>query len=103
MARAAQAEEDSITKQADTKLKFQVSAKEVYLVMGSDKPAEVRVSIDGEAINLNRGEDVGENGIVTVEEFKLYRLVSFDEFNKSFELELTFDEGVQVNAFTFGG
>lgn len=92
---------ESITSEAEgTKLLYRFSAKEVYLVMGAESEKQVQVKVNGESQNL--GEDVNDNGSVSVQEYKLYKLVKADQFMQSALLELTFDKGIEANAFTFG-
>lgn len=96
-------EDKQITARKNSTLRFNISAKEVYLVMGADKPKKVRISIDGDKASKTNfaGDDV-ENGIVNVEEYKLYKLVKFDKFKENKIIELELPAGVQLNAFTFG-
>lgn len=92
-----------ITARGNSTLRFHVSAKEVYLVMGSNTPQNVMVQINGQPISMEgvAGSDVKQSK-VTVSEFKLYRLVDFREFRGDRILELTVPDGVELNAFTFG-
>ncbi|HXK52915.1 MAG TPA: redoxin domain-containing protein, partial [bacterium] len=93
------------------KLKYNFSAKEVYLVMGpssiksadAPKSYKVKVFLNGEAINVEEaGSSVNSDGIVIVDRHDLYKLVNLPEFASDQILELQFDSGVEVNAFTFG-
>lgn len=95
---------ESITSVAGSKLTIRVSAKEVFLVMGSEVPADVKVSIDGKDISDTKsaGKDV-KNSVVNVQTNQLYRLVKNSSFKESFLLELEIPQGVTLNAFTFGG
>ena len=95
--------ENSISESNDSTLKYNFSAKEVYLVMGSDTPTTVSVKVNGKIVSDVKiaGSDVGMNGIVSVKDSKLYRLVVSPDFING-ELELQFSKGVKVNAFTFG-
>ncbi|MBV7363951.1 redoxin domain-containing protein [Actinomycetaceae bacterium TAE3-ERU4] len=81
------------------KLTYRFSAKDVYLVMGSDSPAEVKVSVEG--IPQPGGKDV-HNGIVKVDSYRLYRLVSLPKLAKGLTVTIEFAKGVSANAFTFG-
>lgn len=92
--------EKVISQEDDAKLKLRFNGKDVYLVLGSDKPREVSITVDGELENL--GPDVNEDGLVEVDGFNLIHLVSGDKFLFDSELEITFEEGVEANAFTFG-
>lgn len=82
-------------------MSLRFNAKDVYLVMGADAAAIVTVKVNGQLQNL--GEDVNEQGEVMVNEDRLYKIVHSDEFLQDAVLELTFEKGVAVNAFTFGG
>lgn len=87
--------------QKGSKLRLNGSGKEVYLVMGAAKEnLKVKVLVNGE--NKNLGEDVNEEGYIEVGEYRLYKVVEFDEFTKEFILELEFDEAINIHAFTFG-
>ena len=87
----------------DSALRLNFNAKNVYLVMGSDSPLSVTVRLNGELLTpeLGSDEDVGENGIAIVSDFRLYRLVNLPVFSENQLLELTVPAGVQLNAFTF--
>ena len=84
-------------------LKYNFSAKEVYLVMGSDSPRRVLVKINGKIVDSsNKGDDVDNNGYINVTGSRLYKLINLNQFSMSQEAELEFDGGIKVNAFTFG-
>ncbi|CAN5452745.1 cytochrome c biogenesis protein DipZ [soil metagenome] len=91
-----------ITARGNSTLTFRTAAKEVYLVMGSDTMQKVGVTLDGKPISStdSAGEDVN-NSTVTVNDSKLYRLVTHPDFKES-TLTITVPDGVQLNAFTFG-
>ena len=92
--------EKSIAGSNDSTLSLNFSAKEVYLVMGAENGGTVQVRVDGEIANL--GEDVNENGVVELDEFRLYKLVLAEDFLQESRLDLLFSEGVEAHAFTFG-
>lgn len=82
-------------------LSYNFSAKEVYLVMRpkGTKPAKVSVTLDGKKQDL--GADV-QNGIVTVDADRLYKLIMLPTPGKHI-LKLRFEDGnAEVYAFTFG-
>ncbi len=83
-------------------LKYNFSAKNVYLVMRSKdgSPKKVKVYVDGKAVASNAGKDV-INGEVTVTDDRLYNLVNLKGVENR-ELLLKFESGVEVFAFTFG-
>lgn len=95
---------ESITSVNNSKLSIRVAAKEVFLVMGSENVANVKVSFDGRSISTTKsaGSDV-KDGQVAVQTNQLYRLVKNSKFDSDFLLELEIPDGVTLNAFTFGG
>jgi cytochrome c biogenesis protein CcdA/thiol-disulfide isomerase/thioredoxin len=84
-------------------LRISVSAKDVYLVGGSAAKQRIGVMVDGKPIDTTdwAGADVRGGG-VDVQQFKLYRIVSFGRFTSGKEVTLTVPDGVQLNVFTFG-
>lgn len=81
---------------------YRYNAQQVYLVADADAPAVVEVLQDGKPIGDAAGADVADDGTVTIQESKLYRLI---KNNKPGEhtLELRINAGkVRVYAFTFG-
>lgn len=93
----------TIVARGNSTLRFHVAAKEVYLVMGSMSPAMVGVQLNGQPISTEgaAGSDVKQS-LVTVSEFRLYRLVDYGKFRSDGTIELTVPDGVELNAFTFG-
>lgn len=87
-------------------LTYVFDAKEVYLVMGADAPAEVEVLLDGSPVpEQYRGEHVKETDgrtVVTVQDETLYRLIQGPSFTTAGELTLKVPAGVALYAFTFG-
>ena len=67
--------------------------------MGADKPTDVKVSVDG--VPQPGGKDV-HNGQVTVDGYRLYRLVSLPKVTDRSVVTIEFSKGVSANAFTFG-
>ncbi|MEK7673493.1 MAG: cytochrome c biogenesis protein DipZ [Patescibacteria group bacterium] len=94
-------EESAMTK-AGASLELNFTAKEVFLVMRSDKQASAKVYLDNKLVNNNTaGIDV-KNGEVMISEDKLYKLVKL-ESAENHVLKLEFlNEGAEVYAFTFG-
>lgn len=86
------AEEKTTSKADDAKLRFQFSAKDVYLVMASPQSALVQVSVNGES-----------QPDVEVSASNLYHIVGLDDPAFNATLDLTFPKGVEIYAFTFGG
>jgi cytochrome c biogenesis protein CcdA/thiol-disulfide isomerase/thioredoxin len=90
-------ENENVVSMSDTsKLTLKFNSKEVYLVMGSDTEQNVQVN------TIYKGQDVGSNGLVKVQNYGLYKLVKASEFQKDGTLEMTVPRGVKLNVFTFG-
>jgi cytochrome c biogenesis protein CcdA/thiol-disulfide isomerase/thioredoxin len=82
-------------------LYYNFNAKEVYLVMSpkSDQ-AMIKVYVDGKV--QYQGDDVNQDGIVTIDSDRLYKLVKLPDPGKHL-LRIEFlDDETQVYAFTFG-
>lgn len=92
--------EHAVSQSSASQLKLQFTAKDVYLVMGADQPTSVKVSVRGGT--ARPGADVDANGQTSVQEYKLYRLVTGSQLTEHGELELTVPTGVKLFAFTFG-
>lgn len=87
----------------DSKLIFNFSAKDVFLVMGSDTTSNVKVYLNGVLIEpSSQGADVNANAEILVNDYRLYRVVEAESFIKEGLLELIFPAGVEAHAFTFG-
>ena len=71
-------------------LVFGFESKNVFLVMRSEKEANVKIMLDGKEV-----------GTVAVQDDKLYDIVKLDTPGVHV-LYLQFDEGIEVYAFTFG-
>jgi cytochrome c biogenesis protein CcdA/thiol-disulfide isomerase/thioredoxin len=84
-------------------LRYRFSGKQVYLVMGSDTPAMVKVTVNGKPAiaAAAAGADVSADSTVTVSGSRLYRLIQSPMVRQGELLELTFPPSVSVNAFTF--
>lgn len=87
---------------AGSALELKFDAKEVFLVMRSDKKTSVRVLLDGKLVDQSvSGKDVKE-GQVIISDDRLYHLINLPK-NGVHILRLEFiDEGTQLYAFTFG-
>lgn len=86
-----------------SKLILNFNAKEVFLVMKPESnESKVKVYLNGSVVGLNKGADVDENGIVTLDKDRLYKLINLHNPGKN-ELMLEFLDGnTEVYAFTFG-
>lgn len=96
-------QDKKIIARGDSILRFNISAKEAYLVMGSTNLAKVSVQLNNQPISIEgaAGDDVKQSS-VSVGEYKLYRIVKYDSFKEGGILELRVPDGVELNAFTFG-
>lgn len=94
-------QDKQIIARGNSRLRFRVAAKDVYAVIGSTKQASIKVLLNNKLVTENAGVDV-KNGKVEVQEDKLYKLLSFPQFESSNTIELVVPDGVQINAFTFG-
>ncbi len=95
--------ENTESEENGAELSYKFSAKNVYLVMGSDSTTKVLVKINNKiSDNSNKGSDVDSDGYVTVSNERLYTLVNLPEFKRDVVLNLTFNKGVKLNTFTFG-
>lgn len=91
----------SVSKSA--KIRFLYGARAVYMVGSADTPIQLRITRDGgESLGSDRGTDVSEEGIVTVREDRLYKLIEDDGYGEHvIEIEIL-DPGLKVYTFTFG-
>ena len=90
------------TAEAGAKLELHFYAKDVYLVMTSDKAASVTVFLVSPNAT-SHSDDVDSKGQVRVQASRLYHLVGLDSLAEGTVI-LQFDSpGVRVYAFTFGG
>ena len=88
---------------AGAKLRYDATAKQVYLVMGGRVGGKVKILVNGKpaATQGLAGADVGADSTLTIDGARLYRLVKSDDLLKSVVIKLQFDSGVTTNAFTF--
>jgi cytochrome c biogenesis protein CcdA/thiol-disulfide isomerase/thioredoxin len=96
-------QQEKIIAKGNSRLRFKVNAKNVYVVGGSSVEQKIAVLLNDQAISETRfaGPDVKDSN-VTIQESKLYRLVSFPEFTKDSIVTLSVPDGVELNVFTFG-
>ncbi len=94
---------EKITARSAATLKFNVSAKEVYMVASSDQEQSIGVSLNNTPIsNTNAAGSNISNSSVRVQAAQLYRLVEFSELRQNQIIELQVPAGVSINVFTFG-
>jgi cytochrome c biogenesis protein CcdA/thiol-disulfide isomerase/thioredoxin len=96
-------DDDQIIARGNSVLRFNVSAKNVYLVGGSDTPATIGVKLNGQPISPAgaAGSDV-QNSTITINGSRLYTVVNFSQFTSGSVVELGVPDGVPLNTFTFG-
>lgn len=95
-------ESDHITsKSANASLRIQFHAKQVFMVMGSPQPIEIHITLDGKPLIRNKGVNV-ENSHITVNQFKLYHVVSAKQLTRGVLEISTPAAGVEIYTFTFG-
>ena len=83
-------------------LELNFGARRVYLVLGSPgESRRVRVLLDGKPIPARLAGDDVKDGVVTVDEQRLYDLVDLPEVEQR-RLRLVPERGVEGYAFTFG-
>lgn len=94
---------EKITAKTDGTLRFNISAKEVYVVASAGTQKSIGLSLDGKAISQTNaaGQDVQASS-VKVQNAQLYKLVKFPQFKEGSILELAVPAGVSINVFTFG-
>lgn len=85
----------------DARVVYRYNAKEVYIVASADVAAEIEVWQDGKLVTAEAGSDVNGNGIVKINESRLYKLIRNDKRGEHL-LELRVKDGVSLFAFTFG-
>ncbi|PJC37193.1 cytochrome c biogenesis protein DipZ [Candidatus Peregrinibacteria bacterium CG_4_9_14_0_2_um_filter_53_11] len=86
------------------KLRFNVAARKVFLVMRTSdgKPGRLRVTLDGKALDSALAADDVKDGVVTVQDDRLYTLLNLPGLDPH-ELQLeALDGNVELFAFTFG-
>ncbi|MBA3261601.1 MAG: cytochrome c biogenesis protein DipZ [Thermoleophilaceae bacterium] len=94
---------ESATAVRDARIDARVTARKVFLVLGTSdgRPRQVQVLLDGRPLPEDEaGEDV-TGGRVTVRDQRLYRLVSLPKVEDR-RLTLELPPGVSGYAFTFG-
>jgi cytochrome c biogenesis protein CcdA/thiol-disulfide isomerase/thioredoxin len=94
-----QVDGDQITAKGGSKIRLNFAAKNIYLVGGSARAADIGVSIDGKPIT-SPGVDVVGNKL-HVNGDRLYTVVSFSSFTSGI-LEFSVPNDVHLNTFTFG-
>lgn len=95
--------EENSTPQKNSKLKINFQGKDIYLVARAKKDGvagKIEIKLNGK--KYYNAETDGRNGILTVNDNKLYHLISLPKSRKQ-TLELEFlDENLEIYTFTFG-
>ena len=89
---------------ANAVLEYNFFASKVFLVMrpGSSKNPQVKLLMDGKLVDdLRTGTDV-QDGIINVDQDKLYNIINLGSNAGIHILRLEFSPGIEVFAFTFG-
>lgn len=95
--------EETTAKSAGASLKLHFHAQKVFLVMGTESGAPIKVSLklNGHSMLKNGGPGV-KDGTLLVEQHTLYEIVSLPK-TETREVEIIAqDPGLQIYAFTFG-
>lgn len=93
---------DGATALDGARLRLDFTARRVFLVMGSpEEPRSVRVLLDGRPIPDRLAGDDVRNGLASVDQQRLYRLVELPRAERH-ELTVIPESGVSGYAFTFG-
>jgi thiol-disulfide isomerase/thioredoxin len=98
-------ERASVLNEAGGRIAFRFHARDVHLVLRSRAGTAVpfRVLVDGAAPGAAHGLDVGEEGLGTLVQPRLYQLVREPGEITDRTFEITFlDAGVEAYVFTFG-
>ncbi len=84
-------------------LRFIYDAKDVYFVAAAATPVRIKVTRDGgKPLGAARGADVGEDGFVTIQEERLYKLIQ-DTESGVHKIEIDVENpGLEAYTFTFG-
>jgi cytochrome c biogenesis protein CcdA/thiol-disulfide isomerase/thioredoxin len=93
---------EKATADANADVVYTYNAKEVYLVAGSDTPADIEVYQDGVLVSGARGADVNASGIATIGSNRLYKVIKNTSAGKHTLRLHTKQKGIQFFTFTFG-
>jgi hypothetical protein len=87
---------------AGAKIEFHFYAKDVYMVMSSNQPTQATVTLLSPD-QPNQTEDVNAKGQITINQSRLYHIVTLDKAQEGTVLIQFNQPGVEVYTFTFGG
>jgi cytochrome c biogenesis protein CcdA/thiol-disulfide isomerase/thioredoxin len=87
----------------NAQIHFKYQAKDVYFVASANSPVKIKVTRDGgKPLGMARGGDIDENGFVTIQEDRLYKLIQDTEYG-AHTLEIMIEgTGMKAYTFTFG-
>lgn len=86
----------------DGKIILRYQADKVFFVASSEKPVKMKIFRDGLPVGSAAGSDV-QDGVVTVQEDRLYRLIESENGLQEHTLEIQIeDAGLEAYTFTFG-
>ncbi len=94
---------DKIVARGSSTLTFKFSARNVYVVVGSNSPANISVTLNNQPISQTgaAGNDITNSQLV-LQGQRLYNLVNLPKFNSNQTVTLSVPNGVALNTFTFG-
>ena len=88
--------------QGKATITYKFKSSNVYLVASSVSGLKVTVLIDGKPVGANAGADVGPDGVVTIKDNRLYKLVHTPDYSEHTLLLEVEGAGLDAYAFTFG-
>jgi hypothetical protein len=87
---------------SDNKIIYKYKAKDVYLVASGGAGATIRISVDGAPPTTLRGDDIAKDGIGTIKENRLYRIIhGADYAEHTLQIEVL-SGTLDAYTFTFG-
>lgn len=84
-------------------LTLQFSAKDIYIVAGSETNKAVQIMVNGKAADSTNAGTSVVNGVMNIQADMLYNPVHFSSFQSNQTLTMTVPKGTRLNVFTFGG
>lgn len=89
--------------QATSSILFHYQARNVYLVAATNAPARVQIYLDGQLlVGVDRGADVSEEGVVTIDGNRLYHLIGDSDYGEHLLEIVPLDGQVEFYTLTFG-
>lgn len=83
---------------------YPFQARDVFMVAAADSPVRAQIFVDNEVISNDiKGGDIDENGFITFEKERLYKLVKGNDSSNFKTLEIRVESaGFKAFTFTFG-